>query len=520
MKYKKILEIRTKQKGITIVALVITIIVLLILAGITVNGIVGNNGLINMSKWAAFSEEMLGMNENVDIKKVQHSKDLLEGKQEEMFQEMVVSTDLEKSLKMEILYIREYIPEDKKPTKEYYYEDLLDYLTNEDGTVKGLYYIDQGTAGEKYKYIYDEITETIYRVSGMRIWGEVMHSYEYGCKVAKAHGVSVSEEEKTADYNEYIVEKEAEIVEINGTKYYAPNLKGYNGLTTSAIYYSDDFKETKEVSISLHMNNRVGNKIEEESKTYTWYDYANKKWANIKTTANGLEAWWVWIPRYAYKLTEKGTETAGQIEIIYVDINNKPLSKPEGATEIPEILPDGYIVHPSFTQEGKEGVKGIWISKYPPSYGKERADDLEMDSTIIAPNLEGYDPENTYLVKYNNNTADEGTKLGSLTEEQLSNFNEDKGWYDYENKKWANIKTMANGLEAWWVWIPRYAYKLPDTENDDTEIIFVGLDNKPLNKEKFGENLPEGYRVHSSFTQEGKGELRGIWVSKYPPSQK
>ena len=48
MKYKKILEIRTKQKGITIVALVITIIVLLILAGITVNGIVGNNGLINM----------------------------------------------------------------------------------------------------------------------------------------------------------------------------------------------------------------------------------------------------------------------------------------------------------------------------------------------------------------------------------------------------------------------------------------------------------------------------------------
>ncbi len=31
-------------------------------------------------------------------------------------------------------------------------------------------------------------------------------------------------------------------------------------------------------------------------------------------------------------------------------------------------------------------------------------------------------------------------------------------WYDYENGKWANIKTSNEGLEAYWVWIPRYEY--------------------------------------------------------------
>ena len=45
---KKCLE----EKGITLVALVVTIIVLLILAGITISMVVGNNGLISKSKTA------------------------------------------------------------------------------------------------------------------------------------------------------------------------------------------------------------------------------------------------------------------------------------------------------------------------------------------------------------------------------------------------------------------------------------------------------------------------------------
>lgn len=41
-----------EQKGITLVALVITIIVLLILAGITISLVIGNNGILNRAKEA------------------------------------------------------------------------------------------------------------------------------------------------------------------------------------------------------------------------------------------------------------------------------------------------------------------------------------------------------------------------------------------------------------------------------------------------------------------------------------
>ena len=39
--------------------------------------------------------------------------------------------ELPKSLKMEILYIRENMSDDKVPTREYYIEDLLDYLVDD-----------------------------------------------------------------------------------------------------------------------------------------------------------------------------------------------------------------------------------------------------------------------------------------------------------------------------------------------------------------------------------------------------
>lgn len=39
-----------EQKGITLVALVITIIVLLILAGVTISLVIGNNGILNQAR--------------------------------------------------------------------------------------------------------------------------------------------------------------------------------------------------------------------------------------------------------------------------------------------------------------------------------------------------------------------------------------------------------------------------------------------------------------------------------------
>ena len=59
---------------------------------------------------------------------------------------------------MEILYVRDFMPNDKWATKEYYFEDMLEYLVDDTGYVKGLYYVDEDIGGKKEYYIYDTIT--------------------------------------------------------------------------------------------------------------------------------------------------------------------------------------------------------------------------------------------------------------------------------------------------------------------------------------------------------------------------
>ena len=495
-------------KGITLMALVITIIVLLILASVTITTISGDNGILTNAVWAAFATEMTELDERIKIKEIENSEEILSNEAKPIFTVPVEPTSLPKSLKMEIIYIREGMPTNKEPTKEYYIENLLDYLIDETGKVEGLYYVQDEIAQNNTTYIYDQLTNTAFKVNVTRLKGKAVHSYKYGCRVMGS-GYDIEMNEK-----DYVMKEESEIVTVGEETYYAPNLEGFNALTTSAIYYNEDFSKTYEVGITLHMNQEVINYIEDGNTKYTWYDYANKIWANIKTTANGYEAWWVWIPRYAYKIGEvTDTKKPPTTEIIYVDTNNKPLNTEKYGSSLPE----GYQVHPAFTTD-KE-LKGIWIAKYDPSYGKNKTDDLEMTKKVMEPDLTGFDRENTYLIKYEENGNTTETKLSERS--NLEEFNSDQKWYDYENKVWANIKTIANGYEAWWVWIPRYAYRLPDNPNDDTEIIFIDTENRPLDTEKFGNTIPDGFTVHPAFDQDtdanGK-KLSGIWVAKYDPT--
>lgn len=495
-------------KGITLMALVITIIVLLILASITITTISGDNGILTNAVWAAFATEMTELDERIKIKEIENSEEILSNEAKPIFTVPVEPTSLPKSLKMEIIYIREGMPTNKEPTKEYYIENLLDYLIDETGKVEGLYYVSDEIAQNNTTYIYDQLTNTAFKVNVTRLKGKAVHSYKYGCRVMGS-GYDIEMNEK-----DYVMKEESEIVTVGEETYYAPNLEGFNALTTSAIYYNEDFSKTYEVGITLHMNQEVINYIEDGNTKYTWYDYANKIWANIKTTANGYEAWWVWIPRYAYKIGEViDTKKPPTTEIIYVDTNNKPLNTEKYGSSLPE----GYQVHPAFTTD-KE-LKGIWMAKYDPSYGKNKTDDLEMTKKVMEPDLTGFDRENTYLIKYEENGNTTETKLSEIS--NLEEFNNDQKWYDYENKLWANIKTIANGYEAWWVWIPRYAYRLPDNPNDDAEIIFIDTENKPLDTEKFGNTIPDGFTVHPAFDQDtdanGK-KLSGIWVAKYDPT--
>ena len=74
-----------EQKGITLIALVITIIVMLVLAGVSINAIIGDNGILSKAQSAKLLSEKTAWIENAEIIATQAvmSKDEIENLTEE-----------------------------------------------------------------------------------------------------------------------------------------------------------------------------------------------------------------------------------------------------------------------------------------------------------------------------------------------------------------------------------------------------------------------------------------------------
>ena len=135
-------------------------------------------------------------------------------------------------------------------------------------------------------------------------------------------------------------------------------------------------------------------KADEYGNYSDWYDYNNKKWANavmvtsakrdtymnadVGTTIpeNDILAYYVWIPRYKYKLFnatyasgtspqvievtfENGTSTTGNVTCTYAS---------NGAETCQNKVNGNWYTHPAFTMINASGnkteYKGIWVGKF------------------------------------------------------------------------------------------------------------------------------------------------------------
>ena len=118
----------------------------------------------------------------------------------------------------------------------------------------------------------------------------------------------------------------------------------------------------------------------------TDYNYDENKWANAKVTINGVESYFVWIPRYAYRIIyfdtpehqeayRNGTSTEGIIG--YSDsrgIVDKDGKKVNGVASTTSLnVGDYFRVHPAFMNDSankyenggwSEDLPGIWVGKY------------------------------------------------------------------------------------------------------------------------------------------------------------
>ena len=121
--------------------------------------------------------------------------------------------------------------------------------------------------------------------------------------------------------------------------------------------------------------------IETTEDDLDWYDYDNKRWANAKS-ADG--SYWVWIPRYAYKITSgyHSSET-GTIDVKFLKGTSKISSdnlivETSGYVAHEFDTSMHYFLHPSFKFNDDE--PGFWMAKFEPSAHEELASGIDPGS--------------------------------------------------------------------------------------------------------------------------------------------
>ena len=120
--------------------------------------------------------------------------------------------------------------------------------------------------------------------------------------------------------------------------------------------------------------------VDETNSAYSYVDTSTSEntnkseWANAKVTVDGIDSYFVWIPRYAYKIIGENN-----IDIKFLkgtsNIAADGITVCKYANENPTA--DDYIIHPAFTNDANygggfgnnngandNGISGIWIGKY------------------------------------------------------------------------------------------------------------------------------------------------------------
>ena len=162
--------------------------------------------------------------------------------------------------------------------------------------------------------------------------------------------------------------------------------------------------------------NEAGTTEQERWVTGTEYSYepgegssdnTASEWANARVTIDGIDSYFVWIPRYAYRiiyfnspenkiayqegtLTEADAVANGQI-IGYsdsrgvVDAQGRKIESVASTTHT-MVSSDYFMVHPAFTTEIENGgwreeIEGIWVGKYESSSVEGNSNSVSGDNT-------------------------------------------------------------------------------------------------------------------------------------------
>ncbi len=482
-----------KEKGITLIALVITIIVLLILAAVSIATLTGDNGILTKAQNASKRTKEETEKEQIKVAYDAALTDkMAEGEKE------VTAEELEKEL-------QKIEPEAtaKDGTKEGEIEVTFPSgnkytLEKSNGKITGPTNDGSGSSGgseggSTEQGIVPEFNVEVGEYvsgSGVTITVEVTND------IGQVDSITITNLDTGETYNAEISGKTGSAqVEKNGT--YKVEVKA----TTNGVQKTGEKTElvnkipveftTAQGRIDIIWVNTSNERIESplapvlngmkkvywkedgtevtEDGDFTeseWYNYeegkgsednTSSKWANaINTTTvkdTSYNSYFVWIPRYAYRITYLTTDgqVAGYcdgdgIRDIAGNVRNK--SKIEEKDEEKYIVKYNgfkYIVHPAFVNEKPEGdeegyqfggwdsdLQGIWVGKYE-----------SAKNTATAENSSTYGGEGTNIKIVPNVTSWRDIKIGDCYTNAY-NYARDKESHLMKNSEWGAVSYLTH----------------------------------------------------------------------------
>ena len=197
-----------------------------------------------------------------------------------------------------------------------------------------------------------------------------------------------------------------------------------------------------------------------------WYNYKNKKWANVILTTsssrskylgtNGVTvtpsdilAYYVWIPRYKYKIWTTGTSSKGKEQSIEVIFEGK-----DDAMTL-ETTVGSYRTHPAFwwdsdndgVVDSNETLAGIWVGKFETSQGT--TSNVGTSNPTILPDVQSWRNQKvseqfTTALKFSGGTLTDGTVTfaGSDTYGLLNTTNS----HMMKNSEWGAVAYLSHSI--------------------------------------------------------------------------
>ena len=386
----------TEGKGITLIALVITIIVLLILAGVSIAMLTGDNGILTQAKDAKLQTE-IGKAE--ELANLAHA-DLLTDHYNKGTPKPTLA-DIKSELEKEGYKVKQIATGEGSITGIELSQESITMAPGESkeitvsytGLDGGNYYVE--IEGNYYEMTLENgkvsIAKEKTEIGGAE--GNLQATSDNQNLEVTVKGTTITIKDKgnasttgkiTVTYGEY-----TKICTVAVVKKPTDSSEEVAGVTFSTNYGKIDV-------IWLDTNNQVISKPNAPELTSngesltpikwngenniepitpndaSWYNYDEKRWANAKTKNESL---FVWIPRYAYRITYYESETSDKATGYYDGYGQWSAAtgeirlKIDSGIQTVDYNGEKYIVHPAFEENLENGgwgkdLKGMWIAKF------------------------------------------------------------------------------------------------------------------------------------------------------------